>query len=372
MARRPLRVVLWLLGCAATVGAAAVLSPRLRAGESPDEQHARIEAMDPSQKAELLRRQERFAGLDREERERLHRLHAALEQAPDREELRKVMRRYCQWISGLTSYERAELLTLPSEQRVERIKKHLAESDRTGKRSSGDSPSLERARRHWPELGPDSRRRPKFEDFKAVFEWSGQYLEHQKPKLLERLPESRRKQAEQAIETAEGPAKRRERLATVWMQSLMENPGKTPQIDEADLGNLRNRLAPETRAWLEALPPSEQSQIVLGWLRYATMFHLRSPRPDPTLPLVDEKELVRFFERELTPEQRDRLLNLPSEEMRRELRQEYVRWRLKDQSPRAPSWPGWRYGPRSANPSFPRGATSDERQPPRRDNAREQ
>ncbi len=352
MARSTGGIILFVLGGAAAVCGAVALTPLLRADESLADRRAQVEAMNASEKKDILRRQRLFDGLERPERERLWKLHEDLEQSANRDELRRVMDRYCDWLAELTSYERAELQELPAEERVKRVKKLLDEHE-ARRRAPGGFPSLDRARRPWAEMGPDARRRPGPDDLKAVFEWFGHYLEEEKTRLVEALPQAWRKQAEQAIESSDNPAKRRERLTSVWMRWLVENPGKMPNIEDSALAELRGRLSPETRAWLEPMPPSEQRRIVLGWMRFIAMFHLGVRGPDPALPVVQEEELAKFFENELTGEQKNRLLNLPSDEMRRELRQEYLRWRLKDESPRIPMWHSWRRGYRSGGSPYP-------------------
>ncbi|NLY00735.1 MAG: hypothetical protein GXY83_31965 [Rhodopirellula sp.] len=361
MARSTASVVLLALGSMAALCSQA-LAPMLQAEESLRDRQTRIEALDPSKKEDLLRRRQLFDDLEPAEQDRLRKLHVQLQESPDGDELAGIMQRYCEWLAGLnSSYERAELLELPPEERVKRIKK-LFEEPETARRASGGFPSLERARRPWAEMGPDARRRPTLEDLKAVFEWFGRYLEKESPKLIEAMPEPWREQARRAVASAENSAELRERLTGLWMRWLTENPGKAPKVGEAELMELRGQLSAETRKWLETMPPAEQERTVLGWMRFVAMYHLGSRRFDPALPIVDEKELERFFEKELTGEQRDRLLNLPSDEMRRELRQEYLRWRLKDESPRIPPWSSWRRGHRPGGSPFP-GRNGTERQP---------
>jgi hypothetical protein len=353
-----------VLGVAAAVYCVAVAVPFLRADETIADRRARIENLDPLRKEDLLRRQKRFAGLDETEQDRLRRLHQELEKDPDQEELRQRMHRYCQWMAGLSSYERAELLQLPPEERIEKIKKLLEDPERKGgRRPYGDFPPFDRAKRHFAEWGFDARRRPNPEDFKAIHEWFNQFLEDQVPELIENLPEPRKQQAKDAIESADDPARRRERLAIVWMQWWIEHPAQPP-VDDAALADLRSRLSQEMRDRWEAFSVEDQRRMVVGMLRFMVAYRAADRRPDPALPLVEEKELARFFQEDLTAHERDRLLNLPNDEMRRELRQEYLRWRLQDKSPRVPSWPNWRHRPGPGGPPHPGQPESGERPGP--------
>lgn len=345
MPRNTLRWTLLAIGAAAAVCCVLAVSPRLRADESLAQRRARVQTMARAEKEEIERRQTRFAGLDETEQDRLRRLHKQLEQTENREELRRLMHRYCRWLATLSSYERAELAELPPAERIEQVKKLLADSERKGERRSfGDFPWFDRGR---PVTGQgfDPWKRPSPEDFKAIHEWFNRYLDKQMPELIARLPEPRRQKAEKAIQSADDPSRRHERLAVVWLQGLMQEPNQVPPPDEAALEELRKRLSPEMRQRLESLPTNEQWRIMIGWLRFLAAYRAGDRwRPDPVLPVVEDKELARFLEENLTSEQRDRILNLPSDEMRRELRQEYLRWRLQDESLRWPSRRGWNRG----------------------------
>jgi hypothetical protein len=84
-------------------------------------------------------------------------------------------------------------------------------------------------------------------------------------------------------------------------------------------------LNPESRDRLEKTKPPEQWQLVALWCRHAWQHFRPAPRNmrgGP--PRVDDEGLADFFEK-LPGDQRDRLLNLPGEEMHRALLQLYLR-----------------------------------------------
>src|SRR5262245_56059345 len=86
------------------------------------ESAAKIESQTSEQKAELLRKKERFDKLSEVEKARLRDLHAQLAASPDWPELQTLMGRYCNWLKGLNPRERDEMLSLPVEKRIARIK----------------------------------------------------------------------------------------------------------------------------------------------------------------------------------------------------------------------------------------------------------
>jgi len=95
-----------------------------------------------------------------------------------------------------------------------------------------------------------------------------------------------------------------------------------PMLADEDLARLRAKLTAETRKELEALPAPKQWQQVAHWIRQMRR-PARAPHGMPPTP--DDDRLAEFFEKGLTPAERDRLLGLPSEEMQQELMRLFLR-----------------------------------------------
>lgn len=91
-------------------------------------------------------------------------------------------------------------------------------------------------------------------------------------------------------------------------------------MTEADLASLRGQLSPETRLYLESLSKTKQWQQVTVWMHHA--LHQQHARGN--FSVVDDERLVEFFEKVLTDEERDSLLNLPSDEMQQKLQRLYL------------------------------------------------
>ncbi len=112
-------------------------------------------------------------------------------------------------------------------------------------------------------------------------------------------------------------------------ESTQRPPGesiRTPQLSDSDLKDLQSRLTPDIRKFLESKPQDEQVRIVQSWAHNL----LREKRGPRVGEFVDDKTLAEFFEKELTEDkelteqERERLMGLSGEEMQRELLRLYI------------------------------------------------
>ena len=250
----------------------------------------RIEAMSSREKEELLRLVNRFAFLASKERERLGELHSAMQNAPDAAQLRAVMYAYCSWLRGLSSYRRAELAEMPEAERLVWVKSRR-ESER---RRRQDNQRLEGR------------------DLLALLKWTADCASRHEKSFLASLPEKPRQWLAQSNKQT-----RRMAFWVMWQRGQLGERGKTNILTDDDLARLRASLSPSTRKRLEALPISEQWRQVALWIHQAA----RHPNvaPDRFLPKTTDQRVSDFFENELSDEDRERLMNMPPEEMLREL-----------------------------------------------------
>ncbi len=277
----------------------------------PMEQRAEfIEKLSASEKERLAQQEERFASLDRNHQQRLRDLHDALQAAPDAEHLRHVMQRYCDWTMALSSFSRAELSELGPPDRIQRIEKELKDEEA---REGG--------------------RRPSHKDAEAVLQWMNDYATRHEAQVLARLPEPQQK------EWNEYPPLRRHRLVfqeiwlpwLAWLTPFGRPGGRLAQVTtppqmwtDEDWTLLLAALNLDVRKRLEQAKPSEKWQLVAVWCRHALQqarSGAKNARGGP--PTVDDEGLADFFEKTLTGNEQDRLLNLPGEEMQRALLQLY-------------------------------------------------
>lgn len=297
--RYPLPTLPWLMALLAVLALGGIV----RADDAAAARRQRIGNMSAAEKAELRRRQERFAKLDRAEQQRLRQLHAQLDDNP---ELRHLMHRYCQWLKALPPYERAELLELEPAERVKRIKQlRQAEAEREANR-------------------PDRK------DVEGLFRWMDDYVSEHEARIVQSLPEPVQERMAKL-----DPAGRRRWVAWMtWQRWQWGRPGKPPWLGEDDLAKLRSYLTDNGRKRLESQDsPEKQWQMITGWVRHAFRPRMASRRSRGPMPPELQKELDRFFEHELSPEQRDRLLSLPGDELQRELRRLYLSRRKPPDSP---------------------------------------
>ena len=295
-----------------------------RSEETLAERRKRIESMSPQQKEQLRRCRQQFVEMEPAEREKMCLLHRQIQSDEDAQKLRRVMRRYYQWVKELPPYKRNELIELPPERRIAKIKQ-------------------------WRQEESDKRSRlPNPKDMEGFSRWLEEFTDRHEEQVMQRLPERDRQELEGLGQTD----RRREIVGRVVKLWLSAKPGQRPPPPEGELAKLRSMLSDETRKRLEPLPPAEQWQAIVRWLRLRSVRRHRSGR-GPAMPVSDE-QLAYFFEHELSADARDRLLSLPGDQMREQLRKKYSEAKYPARSRGRPdrSWsrrPGARGG-RPPNP----------------------
>ena len=309
--RRVLNSAVWFLALAASL----MLGDLCRAGDSTAERRQRIKDMKPAEKKQLLRKQERFAGLKPEEQKRLRELHREVEKDPKADQLRRVMHAYCEWLKSFSAYEREELLDLEPAKRIERIRELRAEED--------------------------NRVNPKYLD--GLSRWVRQYAAdptHQAEILRAESEEDRQRFFTRRANERTWIAAR-----ILWEHLRPRYPewrGWPGWSDRPDwltdevLADLRKYLPDATGKRLKKMSADQQWEVISGWVersagRGFSSRHFRDAPPPEDL----QEEISQFFEK-LSSEEKDRLLSLPADELQRELREMYFRqlWPM-------PGWMGW-------------------------------
>lgn len=266
-------------------------------GDDLELRRERVATMSPVERAKLANNLLWFENLDAAERERIDQLHRDIEKNADAEQLRQVMRRYCDWLATLPSTTRFELLELAPAKRIERIK--------LLKQQEQDNQGL----RRW------------VEEFTARADPTPPH---------EHTP----------AETRD----RRDPRHTQRLRDRFENVRRRrSDLTAEDLAEIRNYLSPTTAARLASMSPDKQSLWV--WRQVSQNFwqdwinrQLAGPQSD-----VSVAELTEFFER-LPDTQRETLLSLPGGEM-------YDKLRVMYQQQQKP--PGLPFRPRGPRPDGP-------------------
>lgn len=144
--------------------------------QEPREIRAALATLDPGDKERLRRQRERFAQLSTSEQQQLRRFHRQLMNRQDAGRLYQLLKRYQQWLASLPATERAEILSLDPNLRVEAIKAKLIEYDP----ASGNVVPL----------GSD--------DAPVFLRWLTDYVAQYETQLTRKLPEPMQKRLQEA------------------------------------------------------------------------------------------------------------------------------------------------------------------------------
>lgn len=334
----------------ALVAAAPVSAQTAAASE-----RERIGQMTPEQREQLFRKQQRFETLAPSEREQLRKFHRQLREQPDREQLQGVMDRYHAWLATLSPLERQKLEQLPTRERlsaVEALRRPQLNEQRRYRLPPEDREKIVGFLRRRIDSGDwyESSWLEQWDKRKRLPDVLAQQLPGQEP------PERPRSEGPRG----EGPRGDRPRGEGPRGEGRGgEGPRRPRRPDDGffkDMDALFQDLSPETRAQLEGLTPRQKMDVVRGWMWQG----MRSMAPS-------EAELERFFSEELTDERRERLLELPPEEMLHELRRLYVQ----KQRPQRGGGEFRDGPPRNDGPRWRRGDGLDGNGPPPPGNGRE-
>lgn len=287
----------------------------VRADEPPAARRQRIENMDAVQKEQLLHRHKQFHGFKPEEREQLRNLHRDIENDPNRDELRRILDCYYDWLKTLSSYQLMELRKLSCEERIERIKT-LQQKEQVpdrGRRRFGIGrfgPGFDRYVKLAEQISPPDR--------KAMLAWTAKYAARHEDTFTQSLPDSVWGQLQRELGRVGDSAERMQVLFwRMWLRRQLDAPEKPlPDLDD-DWPRLLGALSVPTRDSLEALPEEEQRSKIAGMIRILALEHYFVSRSGPVPSVISDKELAGFFTSDLDQGRRSWLLGLPSADMRR-------------------------------------------------------
>jgi hypothetical protein len=236
-----------------------------------------VAALSPAEKDRLRGKHVRFVNkLNADEQEKLRRMDQELAGAPDAEELRGVMRRYHEWIKTISPTQRRDLLKAAEkpDERLQRVVEMLP-------LSKADSDRLEA----W---------------------WDERVWERLPPQFKKQRPEPRK-----GGRSGQGFAG-----ASMWdaYRRFNDKPLTREEYDK-----LSAQLSALPRAALDAQREDrERLHLVNNW-------RWRSRAPEVRGPGATEQELARYFSEELSPHEREELINLTLAERNRKLREHYFR-----------------------------------------------
>lgn len=309
------RHLLWLL-----VICAVFISSRFLDADPPTRET--LKKLSPEEKNALLQKKERFEALPAEEQQRLRELNTAIASSGQSEKLHSTLDRYHEWLKSLTTKQRADLLELPLELRIDRIKELMQQQERDRLRALGG--------KQLPEA-----------DIDAIFDWLEDFMKQHEEKYLERLPEDYRKRLRDQDEVS--------RRRSLMRGIIMRGPRSDfPLPMREDLDRLLPTLSGETRSALESAKTAEEKQQLARQWIFSAMI-------SKVLPSASDEDLRKVFN-ELTPEQRERLERKSPEDVKRELtwRFHWKQWPGRE-GWRGPGGPGFGPGGPTFRPGGPNG-----------------
>ena len=243
------------------------------------------------------------------EQQRLRRLYEDVRNDPDAERLRAIMHAYHEWLKLLPALTWAELAEGETDERIALVKKRLQEEQR---REGG-----------W---------RPDAKDMAALRSWMDDCATRHEADFVKSLPTDQGSQA--VFRAGQGvPAPNGARILAVAMAT--SHPGKLPpMMTTEDLARLRREAESRGREAAGRKTPLQQWRVVAAWLRQSFRRAFEERRLHGPLSQNDDERLAEFFEKDLSDEQRDRLLAMPGEEMQWALQRLFL---LRSRPPQAPA-----------------------------------
>jgi hypothetical protein len=323
--------------CCLSIGACGAMlradEPPSVGHETPAERRARIEQMSPHEKEELNQKKERFETLTESEKTQIESLHSELAARDDGSQLRQIAARYAEWLKTLTPKERADLLASPPPERLEQIRR-LKERQQAQRVRELVKASL------------------KPEDIRGIFTWLGEYAEAHEGELLAMLDS----ESQQYVRRMPDAMLRRMSLFRALQRRTENRPLPVPT--DAEIESLRNMLSPDARQVFDDVPDAKKKlPLVLTWVQAAM-----TPRK------INREELEKFASERLDRSERDRLGQMPREQMEQELRRMYWAHKIRNREGEFRPPPFWRPGGR---PGHYRGGEGPPhgggRRPPHRD-----
>lgn len=308
-----------MAGCGLCCGLWLSLGLAVRADDSLSARRDQIEQLTPEQKLQLQQKKARFESLTSAEQQRLRDLHGQLEVHAGSDELMQVLRRYDLWLSSLPSGERARLLAMPPDERIQQIRKKKREFEESlfGQLSSS-------------RLNPD--------DVRLLFDWLDKLIADQEDGLRGRLDP---RTAAWLGKIPEGPRRRFMILGSLLRE---RGPEGLPQPSAEQIDTLVKQLSVEAQEKFRTQTTStEQQALVRQWIQIALLSRWLPPP-------VSEKELQRFFVEDLSAEERESLERRPRDELSHELRRRYFHYQLRRRMPDGDFGPGGPPGRREGPP----------------------
>lgn len=296
--RFPLRLRL-MAAAGITVSLAAGLALQPEQPEAHPRQ--RLAAMSGHDLAELQNRQRRFEQMPELKQHRLREMHDRLQVHPRHEALMATLKRYYEWIKSLSAEDRAIIKSLSGDERLARIRDIRQQQAEQIFGIAGDT-QLPR------------------NDVSGLFEWNREFLAAKRDAMLA-LVRQRGSGGEGRSFRGFDESSRTDFL--FFVLSRTDPDGAAALITEDDIDQLKKKLSPDAVTIIDdqqTLP--ERQKLVYRWVISAISAQL-----DPSIP---DRELMDFYDTQMTSEQRQQVDAMTAENRRRTIARLYRMARRND------------------------------------------
>ena len=258
------------------------------------------------ERANLQQKQKRFEQFEENEKRELRQFHQALQNDPAREQLTQIMHSYTQWLLALPSVERRRILSLPREERLVEVEKIINE---------------QKASRFKELLNS----RLDFDDLSVVADWMNGWMQTEKvnvSKLVLVVTKDLSENMKQRISSLRDSATRLRYIIFASLEKIeMQEWTETFPLWQQNTEQLLSKVSPAAREiYEEAQGEKEQLQLVMRWAYNAYV----AQRFD--WMNVDDRDLAKFYQEELSAKDRDMVDRLPAEQYKATLRRLYFRY----------------------------------------------
>jgi hypothetical protein len=269
----------------------AIVGLLFAGGGAGNDDRDRLKSLTPEQADSVKRNQERFNKMSLTEQQRVRSLHENLKQHKHSTRLTSLLSNYASWLRNLPAGQRAELLSLPSQERITKIREIIKRQEQ------------ERFRR----LAADNLTN---EDRQALFNWARSLAASRKDLLLEKFPETSRARYDKASEGQQ----------SVMLAFSLLRSNDDLNLELTEYNTLADTLSDSAKQALKETKDIDQKMnVVREWLKVAWISRWSSfGRREP----VSKEKLTEFHDK-LSENQREYLNSLPSDRMKGELEQFY-------------------------------------------------
>jgi hypothetical protein len=288
------------------IAIATLCIPLLAFSDSDYQQRKeRIEAMSPIELDSLRSKKKRLELLTPKTRKQVETLHQQLQSHPQKEELTKVMKAYYRWLQSATEKQRRAIQTGTIDERVAIVREA-------------------RKREQYELFGS----KLPLEDFNALGVWVFEFANRNEKQMIDSLKaytqkdNDRVREVREFLREYERGRSRNGPIAAMTSLNIVDQPALAKLITPDEIETLRSKISTQAKEMLDSFEALEDKQgLIRGWMINRLMVR----RYD-----VDEKELHRFYDEELSPEEREELDQLGADEFHQRLKRMYIRQRRRD------------------------------------------